>query len=269
MLCLFVLMGCGASKPQSARNTPIVIPAGHEISVMLLTPLESGGTPKGEVATFVVASDVMVGDRIAVPQGTQVKAIVTNSRGAGAMSSMLNQPARLAIEFEPINLGSVSIPLENPDKKGSAVYTFSRENTGIPANSFLASALQDDNKRAALSELADLVENASADGSRIDDRRLREMVDELNLSHVKSMLDASDAAGAKSDELAGVLRALRTGATLSTGDIGLALGAIEELGGVAGEVTGTLKGIFKGRNIRAHVGTKVRLLVPSDVHIGY
>lgn len=221
----------------------------------------------GREATFVVASDVMVGEHIAIPEGTQVKAIVTASRGAGALSSMLNEPARLSVEFGPIDLGSVSVALANPERKGTAIYAFTRENTGIPANSFLAEAMKNEDKKAALAALADLVEGASADGRRIDDEKLRELVDELRLQRVKSMIDSADSAERKSDQIAGIIRALRTGASLSTGDIGIALGAIEELGGVAGEVTGTLKGIFKGRNIRAYVGTKVRMVVASDVTV--
>ena len=52
------------------------LPRGTEIRLVLLKDLNSGGSVLGEEVPFMVAHDIVVGDRVIIPEGTLVAAEV-------------------------------------------------------------------------------------------------------------------------------------------------------------------------------------------------
>lgn len=126
-LALLALWGALAS----AQN----MPRGTEIRLVLLKDLNSGGSVVGEEVPFMVARDIVVGDRVIVPEGTLIAGTVKQARREGALSAMVwDKPARLAVEFEALEDIDGNRVVVKARLNGSQqhLYHFNRDNTKIP-----------------------------------------------------------------------------------------------------------------------------------------
>jgi hypothetical protein len=96
---LLLLAGCTAAGPggeeasqpgQQARSVtpqpqPIVLPAGTELDVRLSTGLSSESNQAGDPFEGEVESPVVVGERVAIPKGSQVSGKVTSAVKSGRL----------------------------------------------------------------------------------------------------------------------------------------------------------------------------------------
>jgi hypothetical protein len=263
-----LLAGCQpnagmAGKPAEPKK--VTLAKGTAIPLMLLAPLESGDCPVGMGVPLVVAEDVRADGEVIIPKGTAVTGTVAQSRGAGAVSAIINQPARLALDFEALEtpIGNVRLTA-NAAKDEAEPYAFTRDNTGRPEPSAaVQSAVKDEKRKALLGELADALETGSVSedlGKRLgEDPELQNIFKELGLAKTDEWVRQAESSQKGFDRLFSSVNALRDGdlSKLDGAELGIALAVIEEVGGLADDLNRTIRGIFKGRIIRAHVGTKL------------
>jgi hypothetical protein len=257
----------GEAAPQQVE---VSVPVGTEVPLVLMEKLESGGTEEGETARFVTAEDVVVNGGVVIPAGQPVQAEVVWSRAANVASDIINQPARLQVVFESIELASGErISLSGLASEPAEPYEFNRENTGRELSQDALSRLWDDPDTRDLME--HLAKGMSGEESlnldRQDAEELRVIARELGLDETTEMLENGDASAVETLE-----RALLSA---QSGDVSgfespeslLAVAAISELGNLASGVDRSLRGIFKGRNIRAYVGTPVTVYIAEPLEI--
>jgi hypothetical protein len=101
-------------RPAAARNAtpkpapaPVVIPAGAELALELRTTLSSASSQAGDLVVARLTEDVKVGERVVLPQGSEVRGRVTAAVGSGKVKGR----ARLAFEFDRVVVGSREVEL--------------------------------------------------------------------------------------------------------------------------------------------------------------
>ncbi len=98
-----------AASPQVPAGDVLSIPAGHKFIMQLETPLHSRTSQEGDTVEFTTAADVVVGDRVAIPHGSTVRAVVTKCKRAGRLFGR----AEIRLKFEEIRLADGSqLPLQ-------------------------------------------------------------------------------------------------------------------------------------------------------------
>lgn len=272
-------VGCG---PEEAAKSPVpeapkvaMVAKGTPVEFMMMAPVESGDCKPGTLIPMIVADDVKVDGYVVIPSGTSVFAEVSKSRAAGALSAMLNEPARLEVKFQPIEADGYTISFSADGAKEEPIdYAFTRDNTGKPETGEpLDAALKNAATRKLLEELSDALETGRTPddlAARIaGDAEVGRLLDQMALGRAKEMVSKEESPEKGYRRLLDVTNTLREGdlSKLAGADVALAIAAVEEIGGLANRVNGTLKGIFKGRNIRAHIGTRVRAYVHEDVQV--
>ncbi len=94
VLFVVALAGCGttggggessSTTPAVTRPKPIVVPAGTEIDVRLTTGLNSESNSAGDPFEGTLDNAVMLGDRVAIPKGSEVKGQVTSAVKSGRL----------------------------------------------------------------------------------------------------------------------------------------------------------------------------------------
>lgn len=269
-----------ASKVRTAKLTkPIQVGKGLPVSAMLLTPLQSDGSAVGLPVRLVVAQNVAAPDgTIVIPAGTAIEGEVSKVRGAGALSGLMNSPARLEIRLKPLETApqgySFSEPLQWVSIAGAEIgaYSFTRDNTGkVETASLVRGGIEDEVTIQLLAELSQALERGDAppELARLlaANVTINGLMQRPELAELKQWSAKRDSAEAGISSLLDVARELKSGnlRSLAAPDITLALGAIQELGGLASGASDLLKGIVKGRNIRAHIGTQVELATANEV----
>lgn len=238
-----------------------VAKSGTRVPLMLMNKLASGDSKVGETAVFLVTGNISDGSgNVVIPQGSIVTAKVVQSRSAGAVSALLNEPARLVIEFGELRSGDVTAKVEtrakNPDE-----LQLTADNTGLPELAADLGAVWDDPEtRQGLQELAKVVLEGKVPGQEAA-KLMERTAERLKLS---STADAIR--GDHLDTLARVGDSLASGSvSFATGDLMATAAALQELLGLAGAVSSRLEGIFKGRNVRAYPGTEFEVFLAEDV----
>lgn len=132
-----VLAGCQASSASigalagsgnlSLRQpSPITIPEGATLPLILETAMSSATSRPGDRVNARLALDVLVGDEIVVPAGTEVHGTVTSALSSGHADGL----AHLAFDFDTLVLGpsehpivtrSVEIRAETKDERDAAI----------------------------------------------------------------------------------------------------------------------------------------------------
>lgn len=252
----------GSSVAPNTKLPPIraVAKAGTGIPVMLMNKLASGDSKVGETAVFLVTRDVKdASGNVVIPQGSFVTASVVQSRSAGAVSAMLNQPARLVIEFDELRAGNESAKVQSRDKN-PAELQLTADNTGLPdLAADLGSVWDDPETRQGLQELAKVVLEGKVPGAEAA-ALMERTAERLKLS---STADAIR--GNHMDALARIGDSLASGSvSFAVGDLTATAAALQELLGIAGAVSSRLEGIFKGRNVRAYPGTEFEVFLAED-----
>lgn len=278
LFCAVVAVGCSAPEEKSADLSPKMANAtilpGTPVKLMLLEPLSSDGSDKGQRFSMVLKGDLESKEVIPLAiEGTKVEGEVVFSRGAGAMSSLTNEPARLQIRADKLKLnlgGTVELVanLQKPDEP----YSLTRDNTGSP-NELPDSALADPDQSEWVKELSKALESGGSPDEvarkLASDENFQKLLRDSRLSSVQKY--AGQKQGIEQG-VSGLLQALDQAKrgelrSIPSSEIGLALAAIGELGNLAGEASDRLKGAFKGRNIRAHVGDEITLYVKNEVTV--
>src|SRR5688572_26788030 len=96
---VILLAGCSAPVNQQAA-TPIVVPKGAPVALVLAKQLNAGEAKEGEFVPLLVFEDVKIAGRTAIPKGTLAEGEVTWSRSEGTLSGLVNTPARLEIKLK-------------------------------------------------------------------------------------------------------------------------------------------------------------------------
>ncbi|MGH9788004.1 MAG: hypothetical protein ACRD4U_04780 [Candidatus Acidiferrales bacterium] len=82
------------------RSEPLVVPAGTVLTVRLTTALSSKTNEPGDDFVGVIDRDVMVGDKVAIPAGSEVNGTVIQAEASGR----LKQRAKLALTLSEVEV---------------------------------------------------------------------------------------------------------------------------------------------------------------------
>lgn len=243
----------------------VQLPAGTEVELVLLTPLESGGSEVGKSVDLIVAKDVTTErGEVIIAKGSLASAKVTKSRSGSTLGTLTNTPARLEI-----TLGSVKatdgtmIPLaarldEKVARDRRAVYEFTFANTSADfVESGVADLWSDPSAQATLKEIAEGVGR----GRMPEGDAWNRIAEKLGLEDTQAAVEASGQAN-----LQQAVDALRKGdiSGLRGLDLLVAARALNEIENLASGVDRQLRGMIKGRNIKAHIGTPVKALTAEQ-----
>ena len=237
---------------------------GTPVKLLLLQQITSGGTPKGEEIPVIVAEEVKDSrGRIAIPLGATGLIEVVQSRGATAVTQLVNQPARLGIQFLSVTdtQGRV-IPLRAQAAPGADPLELTRDSTGSRDLSDAALKLKDNEElQRSWESVQKALENRGAGSLQAPDLRkaLQDVASEMDMPATMQSLDDNRPWA----DLGNALDQARKGdlSGLSGPDAMIALTALKELGGLLGTADKTLRGVFKGRNITAPVGLELTAYV--------
>lgn len=238
----------GSSKP-----APVSLPKGTPVELILLEGIDAGGTKEGETVDMAVLKDVVIQGKTVIPLGTKAVAEVSKSRGASLLGAVTNRPARLEITLKYIILqGGRKIPiaLEN----GEPSYIFTQENTAERLNAAKVDNLWNDpGARDALVGIA----KSAVDGKGLGDGQaeFKNLADRLGMEKSKQLAE-NPTSGLTLDQVLGAMADNDTGSMQGAQAVLLAQ-AVGEVSDLVSSVDHKVRGIFKGRTIRANMGTPV------------
>lgn len=89
-----------AAPAAPARPRTVVVPEGTQLPMELRTTISSGSSHAGDVVIARLTEDVRIGERVVLPERSEVRGRVTAAVGSGRVKGR----ARLAVEFEAIEL---------------------------------------------------------------------------------------------------------------------------------------------------------------------
>lgn len=89
----------GAPRSEPTRRV-VVVPEGTQLSIELETAVSSGSNRSGDLVLARLAEDVRVGERVVLPEGSEVRGHVT----AAVKSGRVKGRARLAVAFDSIEV---------------------------------------------------------------------------------------------------------------------------------------------------------------------
>jgi len=254
----------------SAISAAQLMPRGTEIRLVLLKDLNSGGSVVGEEVPFMVARDIVVGDRVVVPEGTLIAGIVKQARREGALSAtVFDKPARLAVEFSTLEDIDGNRVVLKARLNGSQqhLYHFNRDNTKIPKMDDETEGIYRTSDGLKVSQLLmETVKGARSVGDLQDGAEtalVMEVARKLKLSNIVDLLRHKK-----------FLDLVLFGAKLSTPGLQTLLGARAALGAakttyraykeiayVATHFPNFLSRKFGGRNINAPMGVELSVFV--------
>jgi len=246
--------------PELAK--PIPVKDGMEVPLVLLTPLDSGGTEEGKSVTFVVAEDVKGSNGgVVIKQGSLATGKVVQSRAGSILGAITNQPARLEVELNDVttvNGKSLKIRGSEPGKP----FSFDQANTKPEEKPNAVDAITDPKARDFVASMARQIvtghEMAGDDKKEADDD-LKDLASRYGLESTSAFLNQPSKSQEKKNDVAGLLEAVQKGDTkgLTGVDLLLAAKAAGEIVQLGSGIDKSLRGIFKGNNIHAKVGTPV------------
>ncbi|MCX7800229.1 MAG: hypothetical protein N2109_07805 [Fimbriimonadales bacterium] len=262
-LCLLAAASCAPKRPEK-----VVLARGTPVRLMLLAEVHAGQADEGQVVPLMVLEDKKdPSGRILLRRGEPAQARVARSRGAGALSGLINQPARLSIVLDQTKAADGTQVLLSADPSGrrDAEYAFTRDNTGYPR--VWEQALNDE-RRELLQRLAEmLAENRGGNlaNDPASSELVRQLADRLGLTGTQAL-----AARGELEKATGLLGQIANGDVnpnllLSAGLHTVA--AVTELTKLAAFVGDRLGGVFRGRTIRAHIGTELTAYVAKDAEV--
>lgn len=237
--------------------------AGEPVRLVLMQRLSSGGSKEGDEVLFLVADDLRSDGTVVVPAGSIARGEVTRSRGATAITALVNQPARLEIRLTSVRgPGGVEVPIRSMEAEAHA---FTRENTDRKRGD-LDLVWSDADKRALLERLARGMISGEGFATFEDPevkRKIQALSTELGLTETAQFLKSPP----RDTDLFRLQQRLEKGdvSGLGANEALLALGALGELSQLATMVDDRLRGIFKGRNIVAPVGLELDAVIGENV----
>ncbi|MFM9873693.1 MAG: hypothetical protein ACKVQS_09550 [Fimbriimonadaceae bacterium] len=245
----------------------MTLPKGTEIELILLEGIDAGGTNEGETVDMGVLKDIKVGGKVVIPMGTRATAEISKSRGASLLGAMANKPARLSMMYKHLTLeDGREIKISGQD--GAEEYEFTQANTADRIDAAKIDNLWNDNgARNALTEIAKGA--VTGKGLESQEEEVKLLADRLGLEKTKE-LSSNPTSAAKGVTLDKVLSAMAdndTGGLQGAQAVVLAQ-AVGEISDMVSSVDHKIRGIFKGRTIRATIGTPVMVWTVSDEKFG-
>lgn len=248
----------------------VVVNDGLEVPLVLVTPLDSGGSPEGKEVRLVVAEDVKgPNGKIVIEQGAMATGKVVKSRAGTLVSVFTNEPARLEVELSDVvtaDGSKVRLRGPAPDKP----YSFDQSNTKIEESANVVDAVTDPKARELVASLARQIatgQQMSAEDKAQADSQLKDLAERYGFKDTTSFLQGQNGAKVeKKNDLAGVLESVQKGDIkgLAGTDVLLAAKAAGEIVNLGAGFDKSLRGIFKGSNIHARVGLPVKAFVAEE-----
>jgi hypothetical protein len=93
---------------KQAKREPLVVPSGTEITISLGSAIGSKLSQPGQSFTGSVARDVMAGNAVAIPQGTNISGTVTDAKPLGKFKG----GAVLQVRLDSVNLNGADVPVQ-------------------------------------------------------------------------------------------------------------------------------------------------------------
>ncbi len=242
------------------------LPAGTEVPLVLLKEISSGGSKEVETFPLLISEDVRdAGGNVVLSRGTVAYGRVVRSRGATVFTALVNQPARLFIAFEETrDVTGGAVPLTAKQGEAKAVLELTR------ASVSREQSLEALDRLLASQDMADLLrrfEESFREGNlsrETVEEFFRKLEDHLKMPNARRLFEEKGAS-----ELSDLLNELQRGKISRIVDVDtvLLVSALSELTDVARGVQSRLRGIFKGPNIKAPVGTPFTAYVAEPVRI--
>lgn len=91
-----------------AKREPLVVPSGTEITISLGSAIGSKLSQPGQSFTGSVSRDVMAGNAVAIPQGTNISGTVTDAKPLGKLKG----GAVLQVRLDSVNLNGADVPVQ-------------------------------------------------------------------------------------------------------------------------------------------------------------
>lgn len=243
---------------QVVQTQKITLPAESQIECLLLEGLDAGGSKVGQEVTLGVLKYVKARGKTVIPMGTKVIAEISRSRGASLLNAISNTPARLEMTLKHIVLSDGrEIPVRA--NEGKEIYIFTQENTADRIDSAKIDNLWNDPE--ARGSLLKIAEGAvTGKGLEEQQKQIKNLADRLGLEHT-SELTSEPGKSVQGLDLISALDMMRKGDTGSLDGVQavLAAQAVGELADLTSSIDHKVRGIFKGRTIRATIGTPVLL----------
>lgn len=240
----------------------VELPVGTKLDLVLLTALESGGSKVGEPVDLVVSTDVLTEKgEVIVSKGSIARGEVTKSRSGSTVGTLTNNPARLEITLKDVQAADGQwVPIgytvaETVKADRRLVYEFSFANTSAEfVESGVKDLWSDPEAQQTLKDVATGITRGELPQGEAWDR----IAGKLGLDDTKDAID-----GTQKADLKKAVDGLRNGdiSGLSGVDLLLAAKAIGEIENLANGVDRQIRGMLKGRNIEAHIGTPVKAVV--------
>ncbi len=96
------------AERKEAKKEPMVVPAGTSITVKLGASIGSKLSQPGQTFSGSVAKDVLVGNSVAIPQGSNVSGTVTDAKALGKFAG----GAVLSVRLDSINLNGADMQVQ-------------------------------------------------------------------------------------------------------------------------------------------------------------
>ena len=256
----------------SPPEAPVELKSGTEVPLVLLTPLDSGGSEVGKIVKFVVAQDVKsASGKVVIEQGAMATGTVKDSRTGTLMGSLTNKPARLSVELIDV-VAANGKRLKIRDEALDRPFEFTQDNTNVDNNATVVNAISDPEARNLVANLARQIatgqEMSASDKSKAD-IQLQQLSEKYGLKDTQAFLKSDQKGQAKNGDVVGLLESVQKGDIkgLTGVDVLLAVRAAGELVDLGSGIDKTLRGIFKGSNIHARVGTPVTAILAENSKI--
>lgn len=241
------------SLAQVAQPQTVSLPKGSAVELILMEAIDAGGTKEGETVDLAVLKAVVAQGKTLIPVGAKAVAVVSKSRGASLFGAVTNRPARLEVTLQHIVLADGrKIPITG--EKGAAVYAFTQANTAERLNAAKVDNLWNDpGARDALMGIA----QSAIDGKGIggSEEKVKDLADRLGMEKTRQ-LSSSPGSGISIEQVLGAMADNDAG-SLEGAQAVLLAQAVGEMSDLVSSVDHKVRGVFKGRTIRATMGTPV------------
>ncbi|MBS1715911.1 MAG: hypothetical protein JST30_16405 [Armatimonadetes bacterium] len=259
-------LGLGGALP----GKPVEASAGTEVPLILLTPLDSGGSEVGRTVKFVVSEDVVKDGVTVVPQGSIATAKVTKSRSGTLAGTLTNTPARLEAEFGSVTLEDGRTVRLNATPEGPLL-KFDASNTRMDEPVNVVDIASDPQARDLVVQSAVNMaqgKKLSDDEARRTDGQWRDLAGKYGLKETRAYMEAQKSEDASHD-LSGLIGSIQKGDLkgLSASEVLLGAKAAGEILELGSGIDKSLRGIFKGSNIHARTGLRLKAFLAESVKV--
>lgn len=103
------------AEHKGAKKEPLVVPAGTPITISLGSTIGSKLSKTGDSFSGRVAKDVLIGNAVAIPQGSNVSGSVTDAKALGRFAG----GASLQIRLDSIEIKGANVPVQASAKSFS------------------------------------------------------------------------------------------------------------------------------------------------------